>query len=270
MYKYVAIDLDGTILGNNHNISEYSAKVLRKLQKENVKIFLCSGRNISQMNFVADKIEANLYDTYIVSDNGGVITELKSGIRNLIKNFEFEYADLLNLLELTKNTTRITSMFKDGKRYTLKFSLRESIRSFLLFKERTMVGIPDGASKLLLIDEVANIEKEYDLVKLKIEKLMPFINVFRSVPTLIEITPPGATKGAALEFIFASNNWNLDELIVFGDGENDISMFKIAGYSVAMENGFDTLKAVSDDICLKNSEDGVARYLVKLFNLEIS
>lgn len=265
MYKYVAIDLDGTILGDNHKISDYSVDVLKKLQKRGITVILCSGRNISQMNFVAEKIQTELYDTYIVSDNGGVITKIYDGKREVIKNFEFEKSDLLNLLELTKGTTKTTSMFKDGSRYTLKFNFKENFRSLLYFREFTKIGIPNGASKLLLIDSREKIEHEYQLVKLKIEKLMPYINVFRSVPTLIEITPPGATKGSALEMIFAMNNWELSELIAFGDGENDISMFLVAGLAVAMENGFDTLKEVSDDICLSNNENGVAKYLLNLF-----
>ncbi len=92
------------------------------------------------------------------------------------------------------------------------------------------------------------------------------VNVFRSVPSLIEITPSGSTKGLGLKTVFELKGWDLKDLIVFGDGENDISMFEVAGHAVAMENAFDTVKAVADEVCLSNKEDGVAVYLEQIYS----
>ncbi len=50
-----------------------------------------------------------------------------------------------------------------------------------------------------------------------------------------------------------------------GDGENDISMFEVAGQAVAMDNAFDTVKAEADEICLSNDKEGVADYLERIF-----
>ena len=68
---------------------------------------------------------------------------------------------------------------------------------------------------------------------------------------------------------FESRGYSPDEMIAFGDGQNDASMCKYAGTGVAMANAVDELKAVCDEVTLSNEEDGIAasleRHLPELF-----
>lgn len=265
MYKYIALDLDGTILGANHDISKRCVTVLKKLQKKGIIIILCSGRNVSQMNFVAEKINTDNHDTFIVSDNGGVITEIDKGVRTVLKNTKFESGELEQIVKVVRNRTKVLVTFNDGRRYLQKLNLREFIRGYVRFGEVSKIGLPSQASKLLLIDNQNKIEKIYEAVKSDVLTENSQLNVFRSVPHLIEITPNGSTKGCGLKTVFERKGWSLEDLIVFGDGENDISMFQVAGKAVAMRNAFDTVKAEADDICKSNIEDGVSIYLEQLY-----
>lgn len=265
MYKYVALDFDGTLLGDNHDISHRSVKLLKKLQDQGIIIILCSGRNISQMNFVAEKIDSDHHDTFIVSDNGGVVTEIDNGNRITLRDHKFSEDQFKQIIELVDGRTKVLSSFLDGQRYLKKFRFKEAMRAMIRFKEIPKLGIPNTASKILLVDKKEHIESIYEQVGAEVLAKFPNLNVFRSVPTLIEITPEGSTKGQGLEMVFDLKGWDLKELIVFGDGENDISMFKVAGHAVAMENAFDTVKAEADEICLSNKVDGVAQYLEQLY-----
>ncbi len=265
MYKYIALDFDGTLLGPNHDISHHSVKLLRKLQEAGIIIILCSGRNVSQMNFVADKIGSDHHDTFIISDNGGVVTEIDNGKRTVLRNAKFKPGELAQILSQVKGRTKTLVAFNDGKRYLDRYNFREMRRAYFRFKEKSIIGLPNEASKILLIDRQKKIETIYQEVKDEVISAHPHINVFRSVPTLIEITPEGSTKGQGLEMVFNLKGWDLNELIAFGDGENDISMFEVAGKAIAMDNAFDTVKACSDEICLSNKEDGVAKYLEHLY-----
>lgn len=266
MYKYIAIDFDGTLLGTDHNISHRSVKVLKKLQAKGIIILLCSGRNVSQMNFVAEKIDSDNHDTFIISDNGGVITEIDNGKRSVLRNAKFEAEQLSAILKLTKGKTKVQSSFNDGVRYITKINVSQMLRALIRFREFTKIGKPEVASKILLVDKPEHIEQVYDQVKAEVLDNYSDVNVFRSVPTLIEITPNGSTKGLGLKTVFDLKGWDLKDLIVFGDGENDISMFEVAGHAVAMENAFDTVKAVADEVCLSNKEDGVAVYLEQIYS----
>lgn len=265
MYKYVALDFDGTLLRENHDISERSIEILKKLQKEGVIIILCSGRNISQMNFVAEKINSDDHDTFIISDNGGVVTVVNQGNRTTLRNAKFRASELKAIMKEAEGKTKALVSFNDGVRYLRYFNTNEFMRAYFRFGEVSKLGIPNEASKILMIDKKEKIESIYQQVKGDILAKYPHLNVFRSVPTLIEITPSGSTKGEGLKMVFNLMGWNLDELIVFGDGENDISMFEVAGKAIAMENAFDTVKVYANDICLSNNEDGVAVYLEQMY-----
>ena len=83
-------------------------------------------------------------------------------------------------------------------------------------------------------------------------------------PRWIEGMPAGISKGSAIKVIAEKEGINLDEVIAFGDGENDISMLEVAGTAVAMENAMESVKAHADIIALNNLEDGVAIILEKL------
>ena len=69
---------------------------------------------------------------------------------------------------------------------------------------------------------------------------------------------PGVSKSSALQHACVV----LD--IAFGDAQNDIPMFKIAGYCVAMGNACAELKNIASDVTLSNDEDGIAVALAKL------
>lgn len=265
MYKYIALDLDGTLLHSNHDISERTVKVLKKLQDAGVVVILCSGRSLGQMNTIAEKIGSAHHETFIVSSNGGVVTEIDNGEQTTLRNLTFEAGELEAIADIVDGQTKVFSAISESGRYLKKFRFREALRALVLFQEIVKIGIPKTASKILLVDKKEHIETIYQDVSSQVLNRYPHLNVFRSVPTLIEITPSGSTKGQGLELVFKLRGWDTKDLIVFGDGENDISMFKIAGKAVAMGNAFDTVKVEADDICKSNNEDGVALYLEHIY-----
>ena len=78
---------------------------------------------------------------------------------------------------------------------------------------------------------------------------------------IIEVFKSDSNKGAALAKVAEYLNFDPADIIVFGDGDNDIEMFEFAGTSVAMENALDELKAVASTITKSNAEGGIAHYL---------
>ncbi|MEG0346305.1 MAG: HAD-IIB family hydrolase, partial [Erysipelotrichaceae bacterium] len=82
----------------------------------------------------------------------------------------------------------------------------------------------------------------------------------------LEVCPKGNTKGNALETLANELNISSDEIMAFGDGENDIEMLKFAKYSYAMSNALPSVKAASSGTTLSNDEDGVYEILKNLIN----
>ena len=105
------------------------------------------------------------------------------------------------------------------------------------------------------------------------EKLVPFYEKYRerfhcilyqeiySCDDFLEFMPKAASKAnAALEL---KALLGCEKLVVFGDGLNDIDLFKVADEAYAMENAVPELKAIATGIIASNQDDGVAKWLLE-------
>ena len=79
-----------------------------------------------------------------------------------------------------------------------------------------------------------------------------------------DINSKNISKGKAVEEVCKYLNISKDEVMAIGDGENDVSMFKIAKYSVAMKNALEYVKKEAKVIADSDDEDGAAKVLEEL------
>jgi hypothetical protein len=70
--------------------------------------------------------------------------------------------------------------------------------------------------------------------------------------------PPGIDKGRLIRLLAERLGIPPDEIMVLGDMENDLEMFRVAGFSVAMGNAADAVKQVASAVTLSNEQDGFA------------
>ena len=75
------------------------------------------------------------------------------------------------------------------------------------------------------------------------------------------IVPTGIDKGTALKHVTQSLNLDLGQAIAVGDGENDLAMFKVAGFSVAPENAIDEIKAQANVVSGKTAGAAVEEFV---------
>lgn len=84
----------------------------------------------------------------------------------------------------------------------------------------------------------------------------------------LEIVTHGIHKGTGIEHLSRFFQIPHEDILAFGDEDNDIEMIQSAGHGVAMQNAIPELKAVADDVTpYPNTENGLARYLQDYFNL---
>ena len=94
-------------------------------------------------------------------------------------------------------------------------------------------------------------------------KRFSYLTVTSSIGNNLEINHMEATKGSGLSALADYLCLERDQVMAFGDGENDISMLKAAGMGVAMENASSIVKDSADTVTLSNDEDGVALAIEK-------
>ncbi len=262
--KFIALDFDGTILNKDGKISEKLCKKLIKLQKNGYTVVLSSGRSLNGVLEVAKKIKLADFSGYISSYNGaevyryedGKLKELycigfkKEEVNNLIKVIG---EDFLSITTYNKNIMSVSNIIPQIEK-----------SSNIMGMDVDQNYIKD-TPKVLLIDTIEKVKEQKLEIKNKIQKYDPSINVFSSVPHIIEITPNKAQKGKALEYISKLTNTSNENFICFGDEENDLSMFEFCKTSVAMGNAIDTLKQKATYITKTNQNDGVLIFLEEHF-----
>lgn len=260
-YKLCAVDIDGTLVSDNKHLSSENKIAINKFVKKGGTFVIASGRAESGVEVVSNKLDLPDLKGYIISFNGARIKNVATG--------EIIYQKFLppNLLEQVfvadeKYNLGITTYIGDiaiTERADNEYLRAEAefnklkIKRVKSLREEITYNIP----KFLIAGAPEFINQYEKILKSEIKGL----NVFRSDPVYLEITPQNVDKGSALEFLMEYLNVNKENTMAIGDGFNDISMFKVAGLSVAVDNAQPQVKNVADFITYSNENNGVAHAL---------
>jgi Cof subfamily protein (haloacid dehalogenase superfamily) len=263
-YKLLVLDLDGTLTNNKKEITEHTLRTLIDAQERGVKIVLASGRPTYGIAPIAEKLELKKYGGYILSYNGGEITNWQTG-ESMYENVLD--ADVLPYLyQCAKENNFAIVTYKD--KYVLtehpddEYVLKEAILNVMETQkvENFLEAIDFPVAKCLIVGEatrLAVLEKEmYEVLKDR-------MGVYRSEPYFLELVPKGIDKAQSLAVLLEKIGATKEEMIAVGDGFNDLSMIKFAGLGVAMANAQEVVRQSADYITLSNEEDGVAAVVEK-------
>lgn len=260
--KVLVLDLDGTLTNSNKEITPDTKDAIMKMQKMGHKVVLASGRPTPGVEPIAEELKLDKFGGYILSYNGGMIKECKSGEvvyqQTLPKEVVpklFKMADELNIGlasydsdGIIANDNRNKYIELESRITNLPIQYRKDAAEYIDFPVNKCLGTVDP--------EIAQ-EKEEEYKK----RFGDILTISRSEPFFIEITPKGIDKAASLEKFCEITGNTRENMIACGDGFNDISMIKYAGTGVAMANAQAEVKDVADFITASNDEDGVARVI---------
>ena len=266
-YKLLVLDLDGTLTNNKKEITEHTLRTLIDAQERGVKIVLASGRPTYGIAPIAEKLELKKYGGYILSYNGGEITNWQTG--------ELMYANVLDadllpyLYQCAKDNDFAIVTYKD--KYVLtehphdEYVQKEAILNVMqtLKVDNFLEYIDFPVPKCLIVGEA---ERLHQLELQMYEQLKETNEVYRSEPYFLELVPKGIDKAQSLAVLLDKVGIRREEVIACGDGFNDLSMIRYAGLGVAMENAQPVVREAADFITLSNDEDGVA-HVVEHFML---
>lgn len=259
--KCVSLDLDGTLLDSNHQITEESKETIRKLQQKGIEVIINTGRAYDDVVKVAGINELNcpivcVNGSVLFSKTGELLFEATLDVSNYKQLFsELKKLDV-GILVYTNHggfPSTLPPLHKKSKeeRETLfkEFNYDEILR-----KENLKVY------KLIALVEYDELEK-VELVKQTLAYNRE-ISMASSFPNNVEITSVEAHKGKALLRYASINNLQFQEIYAFGDGGNDLSQFEVATKSVAMANAPEEIKEKATIVTKSNDQDGVA-YAIK-------
>lgn len=267
-YKLLVLDLDGTLTNSKKEITPNTLQTLTEAQEKGIKIVLASGRPTYGVAPLAEKLQLEKYEGYILSYNGGEIIGWKTK-EMMYKNL-LDHAVLPYLYECAKKN-QFAILTYDGE-YVLtetpddEYLIKEAKLNGMKIKkvDNFLAAVKHPIAKCLIVgdpDRLAILEKEM------YEHLKDRMGVFRSEAYFLELVPKGIDKAQSLAVLLKEINMTKDEMIAIGDGFNDLSMIQFAGLGVAMANAQDIVKESANYITLSNEEDGVA-HVVRKFILD--
>ena len=258
-------DLDGTLLRSDQRTSEFTNATINALVQRGMLFSYATARSYHTANKVTRGMTAAFP---LIVYNGAFILDKASG-KHLLENY-FEKASAVKLLHelIASGIQPIVYAFIDGKE---KFSYqRDKVNAatweFILSRTGDSRERPVTDTEELLRGEIfyfACIDEP--------EKLRPFYERYGQVhhcfyhrdiyskEQWLEIMPGKASKANAI--LQLKELLGCDRLVVFGDGVNDLDMFRAADEAYAVENAVPELKAAATAVIGSNDEDGVAKWL---------
>lgn len=258
-YKMIVLDLDDTLLNDDHKISQRNKDALMTAQELGVKLVLASGRPTNGMLSIAKELQLDKYGSFILSYNGSKIlhadtheeifssTISKDMVHRL---YDFSKREGVSILTY-KNETIIT---EETNEYA---DIEANITGLPLnLVEKFKDTVTEPVVKAMMLGHPDNL---VDVEQALIKEVSSEVSVFRSKPFFLEFTALNVTKGTSLRQLTEKLGISREEVIAVGDSYNDITMLEFAGLGVAMGNAPDAIKEIANHVTETNNNDGVAK-----------
>ncbi len=270
--RLIALDLDGTLLNTDKQLTERNRDALYAAAEKGIFIVPSTGRFYKGM---PDAIRALPFVRYVITINGAQVIDLQSD--EPVYSADIPTDEALALYHFLDTVPVIYDCYTGGwgymtarmqemaAEYVGEVHALEMVRRLRspvpeLKKYLAENGLRPQKIQLFTKNDVPYREKLMGILKEK----YPQFAISSSLYNNVEINSHDADKGLALRHLWEHLGLRRDEVMAFGDGLNDLAMLKTAGYSVAMGNAHPDVKAVSDVIAEDCDHDGVARVIETL------
>lgn len=270
-YKLLVLDVDGTLLNDEREISKRTLAALLKVQQMGVRIVLASGRPTYGLMPLAKTLELGNYGGFVLSYNGCQIIKAQNGEILFERRINPEMLPYLEK-KARKNGFAIFTYHNDtlitdspDNEYIKNEALLNNLK--IIREDEFSTAIDFAPCKCMLVSD-----KEKALIGLEQhweKRLAGTLDAFRSEPYFLEVVPCGVNKANTLGALLEHLGVTREEVIAVGDGVYDVTMLQLAGMGVAMGHSQDSVKVCADYVTASNEEDGVALAVEKLILAEV-
>ncbi len=285
MYKLVTVDLDGTLLNRYGEVTEHTKNVIKEVTEKGILVVLASGRISESVLTIAKEIGA---DKYYISGNGSVVYDIQND-KILYENY-LNKEKVLEIIELCEKNSIYYNIYTENSVIAKSLNYNVAFYNYENTKKSS-----DKKTEINIVEDVYDYIKNLDTDKfLKIticdESKIVFSSIVRKLKNIsnidvldvshmsqkkiksgtkeisvgyyyTEVSSKNVDKWYAIEEIMKIENIKREEVMSFGDNNNDILMIKNAGRGIAMGHSNNEVKKVADFITTTNDEDGVAKVL---------
>jgi len=248
-------DIDGTLVRQDKTLSDGVVAAVKRARDGGLAVSLISARPPSGMMWIAERLRL---DQPLGAFNGATIFQPDGTIVSA-EHLDPEVA--ARTLELLDQPGVTPWLFADGVWYA------QTLENDNVPRERLAANVEpvirsDFTDLIERGDKIVGVSDDHDaLAELETKvaaELSGSATVVRSQPYYLDVTALHGNKGAGVTALAAAYEVPLDQVAVLGDQNNDLAMFKVAAYSVAMGQAPDNVRAAASDVAASNEDDGVA------------
>lgn len=271
--RLIALDLDGTLLDSEKRISPHNRSALEAAAAQGIHIVPTTGRFFDAMPPCVRDLP---FVRYAVTCNGAAIYD--SVERRNVSSSLIPLGTALAILDALDGFDCIYDCYMDDWGWNSASNVAKADEYALDVHYAAMIRdlrthVPDlkehlrstghDVQKLLAYVKDPTL---YGPITAKIAEVAPWIIATASNTRMFEFNAADAHKGAALARLAAHLGFGIENVMSFGDGLNDLTMVRDAGFGVAMANAVPEVLAAAKFVAPSNDEDGVAVAIERVFS----
>ena len=278
MIKLIVSDMDGTLLAHDSSISKGNIEAIRYAQSKGVQFAIATGRDYSSLKGILEAHDLKCFSilgngAQVCNENGEILSSAyfpKKCFKQVLQIFD----ELkIHYMIFTANgfySTAEPNVVRDAfiDRCVVQFKRKREDylddgcnQDMACMKLKKIGDLDDFINSSIDIIKVEAFNNDVSLIEKAKEKLQEIdgIAYLSSFDDNIEVTDKAAQKGLILENVIEELGYSKDEVMVLGDGLNDITLFERFKYSFAPGNANETIKAMAYQVVGACEEDGVSQ-----------
>ena len=256
----VFFDADGTILDMRTGVAPDVKKAVEALHDNGHLAFLCTGRSRA---FIPKDIEELGLDG-MICNLGGYMSYGKE----VLYDKELPVSEVIRSIRVLRGYGLIPVLEGNGYMYFDKEEYNTSVNWYVDLMVETLgdkwLPIKDNENNIHINKISAKRVEGCDYEKACEELSDIYDYVYHGGPfvgSTIECVAKGHSKGEAIRRLTKMLGMPDEKTVVFGDGSNDLSMFEVADYKIAMGNASDSLKTEADYVTTAMNDNGISNGL---------
>jgi len=258
-YKLIALDVDGTLLNDDHELTPRVKQAVTAAAAAGAEIVLCTGRgSASALSVLA---QLGLSGT-VITHNGASVVDGET--REILSESQIREEDVLRYVELCRERGIHFDLNTAFDIYVEQLGEQESAMYDRMLSKPILrsrgESLPERTVKISLFAS----KEDLDELEAHWKDWTHELQTIRSGDYFIDLQHRDASKGTALKQWAEKRGVLRAEVLAIGNYYNDVGMLQYAGHGVAMDNSPAEVKAAADEVTLSNNEDGVAFVLERL------
>ncbi|MEZ7892098.1 MAG: Cof-type HAD-IIB family hydrolase [Candidatus Wallbacteria bacterium] len=277
--KLVAFDMDGTLLPDNKEITDYTLRTLKRMDELGFKICICSGRSFNGV--YKYKEIRHLIDYYVCFEGSYIVDNNDKNNPKLLQQISIPNELITKVIDTVSKNNIMAALLCE------KYGYCSNCVDYIKHSVSIWGAEPCEKSYNGLLDVIKH-EKAYIILTYGTKEQMDHLNsvISHHVPVDIDVIrayldfdkfkdihhtivkAPAINKWNGIESVLKLTGLKQENVMAFGDWLNDIEMIRNAGMGIAMKNAENEVITVSKSVTdYDNNQDGAAKFLNKIFNL---